>query len=245
MKDLSFLKQNLIAHRGYHNKEDGIPENSIPAFEKAIKNNYIIELDVHILTDGKVVVFHDDNLERMTGLKKDIKDTDYNEIKDLSLNNTEYKIPLLEEVLKLVNNRVPIIIELKTDVKTGILEEALVKILKNYKGKFVVKSFSPYSVYWFKKNYPDIIRGQLSQDFRNSDMCVFKKILLRNMYFNIFTKPDFISYGIHALPNKRVQNFRKNKLVLGWTVRNNEQFNKGKIYCDNLICENFNKLEIK
>ena len=71
--DLNFLVSNLIAHRGYHSEEDSIPENSIPAFIKAIENNYIIELDLHILKDGNVVVFHDDNLDRMTGLNKNIK----------------------------------------------------------------------------------------------------------------------------------------------------------------------------
>ena len=75
MKDLSFLKSNLIAHRGYHSKEEGIPENSIPAFKKAMENKYIIELDVHILKDGQVIVFHDDDLERMTGVKKLVKNS--------------------------------------------------------------------------------------------------------------------------------------------------------------------------
>lgn len=70
---LDFLKQNIIAHRGIHNINKGIPENSLLAFEKAIKNNYIIELDLHILKDRNVVVFHDDNLERMTGIKKILK----------------------------------------------------------------------------------------------------------------------------------------------------------------------------
>ena len=117
MRDLKFLTENLIAHRGYHNLKLGIPENSIIAFEKAIQHNYIIELDVHILRDDMVVVFHDDNLDRMTGMNKNIKLTTYNEIKNLNLGNTEYRIPLIEEVLKQINGRVPIIIELKTDNK--------------------------------------------------------------------------------------------------------------------------------
>ena len=244
MKKIDFLTSSLIAHRGYHNKEIGIPENSIPAFERAIKNRYIIELDVHILKDKNIVVFHDDNLKRMTGVDKDIKLTSYDEIKDLKLDNTKYSIPLLTEVLELINNRVPVIIELKTDNKVGKLENELIKILNQYKGKFAVKSFSPLSVYWFKKHCPNIVRGQLASSFSNKNMSIEEKILLKNMVFNIFTKPDFISYDINALPNKRVEKIRKNSIVLGWTIKTNEQFAKGKKYCDNLICENFEDLKI-
>ncbi len=117
MKNLQFLTENLIAHRGYHNMKAGIPENSVGAFEKAIENHYMIELDVHILKDNKIIVFHDDNLERMTGVKKQLKNCTYEEIKDLKLNKTNYTIPLFEEVLKLIDGKVPILIELKTDVK--------------------------------------------------------------------------------------------------------------------------------
>ena len=85
MKKTNFLTKTLIAHRGYHDIKIGIPENSIPAFERAIQNKYIIELDVHILKDNNIVVFHDDNLKRMTGIDKEIKLTTYNEIKNLNL----------------------------------------------------------------------------------------------------------------------------------------------------------------
>ena len=74
LRDLSFLESNLIAHRGFFDNANGIPENSMIAFERAIENSYIIELDVHLLKDGKIVVFHDDNLGRMTGVDKKIKD---------------------------------------------------------------------------------------------------------------------------------------------------------------------------
>lgn len=244
MKDISFLKQSLIAHRGYHSKELGIPENSLPAFEKAIQNNYIIELDVHILKDRNIVVFHDDNLNRMTGLNKDIKKLNYDEIKRLKLDNTNYKIPLLKEVLDLVDGKVPIIIELKYDVKTGKLESELIKILEKYRGKYVVKSFNPFSVYWFKKHAPEIIRGQLSESYKNSNKNFIEKFLLKNLCFNFITKPDFLSYQIEGLPNKAVEKFKKNHIVLGWTVRNQEQYNKGKDFFDNLICENFDKLKL-
>lgn len=244
MRNVVFLKENIIAHRGFHNKEKGIPENSLVAFSEAIKNNYIIELDIHLLKDGNIVVFHDDNLIRMTGVNKLIKDCTYEEIKKLKLYGTNHNVPLLKEVLNLIDNKVPLILELKTDNKVGKLEEKLMEEISKYTGKYVVKSFNPLSVYWFKRYYPEIIRGQLSYDFEHDSFTKVKKIILKNMLLNFITKPDFISYGIKSLPNKRVQKFRKRKLVLGWTITNNNDYEYAKRYCDNFICENIDNLNI-
>ena len=240
MKNLDFLKKRPIAHRGLWSKEENIPENSMLAFERACENGYPIELDIHLLEDGNVVVFHDDNLKRMTGVDKSIKDCIFNEIKNLKLKDTNYGIPLFKDVLELVNDRVPILIELKNDRKAGQTEEALIKILENYNGKYAVQSFSPKSLMWFKKNYPEIPRGQLSSGFKNDGMFLVKKYVLKNVLLNCLTKPDFISYSISDLPNKRVQKFRKKgNLVFGWTARNKIEIEKSKQYCDNFIGEKF------
>lgn len=236
------MKENIIAHRGFHNKENGIPENSLIAFNEAIKHNYIIELDVHLLKDGNIAVFHDDNLLRMTNFDKDLKDCTYEDIKELKLYETNCNIPLLGQVLDLVNNQVLLVIELKTDNKVGTLEKRLMEELNEYEGRFVIKSFNPFSVYWFKKNYPQVIRGQLSCDFRDESFNVLKKFLLKNMLFNFLTKPDFISYGIKSLPHKMVERFRKKGLVLGWTIKNKDEYEFARKYCDNLICENIENL---
>ncbi len=225
MKDISFLTKSYIAHRGLHDKI--YPENSLGAFKNAIKKGYSIECDIHVTKDKKVVVFHDNNLKRMTGCNKFIKDCTYEELKQLSLNHSNYKIPLLSEVLKLVSGKVPLIIELKFDSKVGILEKEATKLLDSYQGDFAVKSFSFFSILWFllyRKNY---VRGQL---------------LKNNKYFfmNLFTRPDFLSYNIHNLNNnKKVQTFRKRRIVLGYTVRTKEELEKIKDKCDNYICEDF------
>ena len=245
MKELKFLRERPIAHRGLFNKKEGIPENSIPAFERAIQENYPIELDVHLLVDGNIVIFHDDNLARMTGMKKKIKECTYDEIKDLKLNNTKYGIPLFSEVLDLVQGRVPILIEFKYDRKAGETEKRTMELLVNYKGKYAVQSFSPSSLIWFKKNYPDVPRGQLSADYRNERMIIIKKIILRNLYLNFLTKPYFISYGINGFPNKRVQKWKDSgNLVLAWTIKNNQDLEKVKNECNNIIGENLNQLDL-
>ena len=229
-KDISILTKSMIAHRGYHNIEEGIPENSMKAFKRAVENNLIIELDVHVLKNGEVVVFHDANLKRMTGIDQKIKDFNYNDIKEIKLQGTNEKIPLLKDVLNMVNGRVPIIIELKYDVKCGRLEEEVIKIIKNYNGEYAVKSFNPLSVNYFRKKFPEAIRGQLSSDFKTDKMSKIKKLILSKMVFNFITKPDFISFDIRALPNKKVQKIRKNKLILGWTIKNENDLEKAKKY---------------
>ena len=160
MKDLSFLQNKIIAHRGV-NDNNKVVENTLESFSNAVKLGYAIEFDIHLLKDNEIVVYHDDNLKRLTGINKDLKDLTYDDIKDIKLLNTNQTIPKLSEVLKLVNGKVPIIIELKYDRKVGLLEKELVKYLDNYKGKFAVKSFNPLIVRWFKINRKDYIRGLL------------------------------------------------------------------------------------
>lgn len=238
MKDLKFLKETIIAHRGVHNEKD-IIENSLEAFKEAVNKNYIIELDVHFLKDGEVVVFHDDNIERMTGINKNLKDCTYDEIRNIKLLNKNTYIPKFSDVLKLVDGKVPILIELKNDNKVGLLESSLVQILKKYNGKYAVQSFNPLSIMWFKNNYPNIIRGQLVCKFKNKKMDNIKKFILKTMFFNIITNPDFISHRVDDLSYKEVNKIKKNKFILGWTVRNKERYDELIKYYDNLICEKF------
>jgi len=241
MKNLEFLCKNLIAHRGFFDNKNNIPENSILAFKRAIQNNYIIELDIHILKDNKIVVFHDDNLKRMTGVDKKIKDCSFDEIRNLKLLDSNEKIPLFSDVLKIIDGKVPILIELKYDVKTGILEKELLKELKNYNGKYALQCFNPASIYWFKKNAPQIVRGQLSCAFKNKKF--IKRYFMSNMIFNIFTKPDFISYDIKSI-DKILHKKTKDIKILAWTVKNKKEYEKYVEICDNLICENFNFIEV-
>lgn len=238
MKDLKFLKETIIAHRGVHNEKD-IIENSLEAFKEAVNKNYIIELDVHFLKDGEVIVFHDDNIERMTGINKNLKDCTYDEIRNIKLLNKNTYIPKFSDVLKLVDGKVPILIELKNDNKVGLLESSLVQILKKYNGKYAVQSFNPLSIMWFKNNYPNIIRGQLVCKFKNKKMDNIKKFILKTMFFNIITNPDFISHSVDDLSYKEVNKIKKNKFILGWTVRNKERYDELIKYYDNLICEKF------
>jgi glycerophosphoryl diester phosphodiesterase len=226
-----------IAHKGIHNGK--VPENSLTAFQKAVEGNFPIELDVHIIKSGEVVVFHDDNLKRMCGIDKEISKCTFTELRELYLKNSHERIPLLSEALAKIDGKVPLLIELKYDQPTGRLEAATLEILKYYKGKYALQSFNPLSLRWLKKHAPNIPRGQLASDFKgNKKVSILLKPLLKNIWHFSTTKPDFISYDIHALPSKRIAKLRAaGTPVLGWTVSDITESKEALKYCDNLICE--------
>ena len=215
MKNLDFLKGNLIVHRGFHNLKEGIPENSLAAFKRAIRNNYVIELDVHLTRDNKIVVFHDYNLKRACGVNKVIESCTYDELLKYNLFNTKHKIPLLSSVFNLVNGKVGLLIETKTINFNGNLERELSKLLDNYNGSFAIQSFNFFSINWFKKHKKKYVVGLLSSDFNKRNISNLRKWIGKTLLMDIILRTDFISYDINALPSSYVQNKRKSKLVLG------------------------------
>ena len=217
---------NIIAHRGIHN--EAIPENSMKAFSLALKKNIPIEFDVHILKDKNIVVFHDDNLKRMTNKDKFIKECTYEEIKDLKLKNTNEKIPLLKDVLKLVDGKVFLDIELKMDVTDHSLEDGLIEILKDYNGEVILKSFDYRKVKYLKKHTNYKIGLLIKR------MSGFKDFIIRNINFNILIKPDFLACNKNMLDCKSVKTFKKDIYI--WTIKNKDEL---KIYkSDYYISEN-------
>ena len=185
MKDLEFLSRSLIAHRGYYNNKKGIPENSVLAFKKAIDNNYLIELDVRLTKDKKLVVFHDDNLKRVCGVNKKVKDLTYKELLKYNLFDTTLKVPLFSDVIKLVNGRVPILIETKYHNRYGVLEKILINELSNYRGLYAIQSFYPMSLLWLKRNTKNIPIGLLSSNFKN-DSNRLKSIIGKTLILDLF-----------------------------------------------------------
>lgn len=235
----SWLTEYRYAHRGLHG--GSVPENSMPAFELAAEKGYGIELDVHLSRDGLPVVFHDDNLERMTGVDKPVSDLTSIELANLSLAGSSEGIPLFSDVLKLVAGRVPILVEIKNTGRAGELEKKTYELLKNYSGRFAVQSFSPFSVRWFKENAHGVLRGQLSARFDDmkKHLPAYQIFGLKNLLVNILARPNFISYEINSLPKGVVSRLRKKGIaVLGWTVRSEDEREKAIRYCDTVIFEN-------
>ncbi len=233
----TWLVETPIAHRGYHGKT--LPENSLGAFSKAIEKGYAIELDVQLLADNTVVVFHDESLARMTENDGYIKYLNKEDLKALCLKGTKEKIPTFQEVLELVDGKVPLLIEVKNKYKVGKLEQQVIDILKNYKGEYAVQSFNPYTLAYFRKHAPQILRGQLSGYFKGEKLGWLKKLCLKKMRLNKkVSQPHFISYEAATLPNRIVKKHKKLPL-LAWTVRSKEEYLNVVKYCDNIIFEKF------
>ncbi len=241
MKDLTWIKNKLIAHRGLHTKDQSVPENSMLAFAKAVENDYGIELDVNVLGDGVVLAFHDINLKRLTGVDKYLYDLSYDNIKDLKLHNTDETIPTLKSVLDFVDGKVPLLIELKPHGDSILLCEQFMKTMKDYKGVYAIHSFSPFVVKWFKKHHPEIIRGQITEYFRNDlKMKRITKFLMKTMLFNCLTKPDFINYGIYDLPNRYCDRLHKKGMcIISYASKSQADFGMVKEHYDNSVFEFF------
>ena len=237
---IKWLVEVPFAHRGFHTGDGIIPENSTAAFKRAIDYGYAIELDVRLSSDGKVVVFHDKSLYRMTGISKFIDDLTWEEIKHIKLLGSRYTIPLLEHVLKLVNGRVPMLIEVKNNGVPGPLEQALIDVLRDYKGHFAVQSFNPLSLRYFKRNAPQIIRGQLSGSFKGENLMFFNKFLLRYLLLNGLSKPSYVAYEIGYFP-KWLANLQRRMgiYLLGWTAKSPKDHERAKGIYDNVIFEGY------
>lgn len=241
MKNMQFLLDHKFAHRGFHNEI--VPENSTKAFKLAIENGFGIEFDIRVTKDDTWVVFHDADLKRMSNENLKIDKLNFSELDKYLLGNSIETIPTLESTLNLINGKVPLLIEIKHIKKHNKHLKNLVKILDQYNGKFAIFSFSPVIINWFKKNRNNYIRGQISSFFNNKKIPKFIKYFYKSMFFNRFTKPDFISYDIENIPNKYIQKAKNKGLILfGYTARNIDQYNYSLNYLDNVVFELFNPL---
>ncbi len=234
----SWLKNYSYAHRGLHNEK--YPENSLGAFEHAINHGYAIEMDVHLSKDGVLMVFHDDALARMTGSKGVIGDYTAEELRKMKLLDSEYTIPTLEEVLELVAGRTPLLVELKNVGRAGALEAAVCQRLRSYKGLFAVQSFSPFSMRWYYKNAPDILRGQLSAPFYTGvdELPRWKRWTMRHLMTNALCRPNFINYEQSGVGRSVIRRLRKKGVpIFAWTVRSEVEAKAVRPYVDALVFE--------
>ena len=216
------------AHRGLHG--NGIPENSMAAFRASLDHGYGIELDVHLLADGNLAVIHDSLLNRTTGQPGRIEDLTTEDLKNYRLEGTEETIPEFLDVLTLYSGKAPLIVELKpVDGNHAALTEAVCRMMDTYKGPYCLESFDPRCVAWLYKNRPDIIRGQLTENFfkSKSDLPDYLKFALRHCLTNIMCVPDFVAYKFadrkDTVSVKLCRKLWKAKTVT-WTLKTKEEY---------------------
>ena len=223
-KGLQTLQGWSYAHRGLHG--NGVPENSMEAFRLALENGYGIELDVHLMADGNLAVIHDASLKRTAGADVKIEDLVTDQLQDYYLEGTQERIPEFRQVLELFAGKAPLIIELKAERNNhAALSEAVCKMLESYNGAYCLESFDPRCIYWLRKNRPQEIRGQLSQNFvknKSGKLPFILKWVLTTNILNFLTRPDFISYQFCDRKRLGVDICRKLWKIQGvtWTLRN-------------------------
>ena len=240
--DYSRLLGWHYAHRGLHNNESDAPENSMAAFQKAIEAGYGIELDVQLTKDRIPVVFHDETLNRICGVDGKVRDYTYQELQQFTLCNSKEHIPLFADFLKLVNGKVPLIIEIKIHENVDTVCSMADELIKEYKGIYCIESFHPFAVKWYKEHRPEVIRGQLSSNFnkpgKRESASMF---MVHYLLTNFLSKPDFIAYDHHHKNNisRLLCRYLYGALSVAWTIRSQEELTAAKDAFDLFIFESF------
>ncbi len=219
-------KTSFFAHRGYYDNKT-IPENSMKSFQKAINNNLNIELDIQILKDKNIIVFHDYNLKRMTGVDKKVKDCNYSDLAELTLLNTKEKIPLLQDVLTLIEDKAAILVDIKNEFFLFKLERQLLKLLEKHKGKYYLSSFNPLSIIYFKQKKTNYKCGLII--YNSNKLKIIINQLLNKFLNNKYTSLDFLSCnkeGIYYLNKHMIK--KNNFLTFIWTIKSKKDYLKYK-----------------
>ncbi len=230
------LEGMKFAHRGFHDNKTDAPENSLKAFAAAIDLKYGIELDIHLTRDGELVVFHDDTLTRICGVRKPVGALALSELETLPLLGTGETIPSFEKVLSLVGGQVPLLVEFKTGLPGSSdvvpLCERAMQALDAYSGAYCVESFDASVLGWFRKNRPAVMRGQLALGVGTyvpalgkqgaEAIPLYRRRMLSWLLYNFRSRPHFISYRFEdaGLPLRLCRLL--GAMVSVWTVRKAE-----------------------
>ena len=240
-KTINKFTKVKYAHRGLHNSERA--ENSMSAFLAAAEAGYGIEMDVRLSRDGKLVVFHDDTLERVCGVKGRVSEYTAYELSKFSLNGTGEGIPLFSDVLAAIDGRVPLLVEIKQDTANNDVSDATCEVLKKYEGPYLIESFNPIAIKNVRKRLPNVDTGILSQRyFSYPKYRTVKFLILQLLLHDFISKPSFIAYD-HRHSNIisliLIRTFFKTPMFT-WTVRSQEEediaYNNG---FDAVIFENY------
>ena len=240
--DAAFLMHHHYAHRGLHDNASDAPENSMASFHKAVDAGYGIELDVQLTRDRIPVVFHDEALDRVCGVSGKVRDYTFDQLQAFPLLSSGERIPLFKDALALVDGKTPLIVEIKVYEKAGEVCSRADEILREYNGPYCIESFDPRAVAWYKKNRPQVIRGQLSANFNKPEKREpFLQMLVHYLLFNVLGRPDFIAYcHLHKRNLSRLLcRHLFGALSVAWTIKSQSELDAARKSFDLFIFEQF------
>jgi glycerophosphoryl diester phosphodiesterase len=241
---LDWLIARPIAHRGLHDINAGIVENTMAAFAAAMAGNYAIECDLQLTADGEAMVFHDQTLDRLTAASGPVVGRTAAELKRIGLRRSAETIPTLAELLHHVKGRVPLLLELKSRWNGGTaLVYRAVEVLKTYRGPFGLMSFDPDLVEAVRRHSPATARGIVADRVDHPSwrrLPLPRRLQLRHFLHLERTVPHFVAFHAGGLPWPPVQTLRQAGVpVVSWTVRSAAEASAVRRYCDQITFEGF------
>jgi glycerophosphoryl diester phosphodiesterase len=214
----------------------------MPAFVRAVRAGYGIELDVQLTKDQVPVVFHDFDLRRACGVEGDVSDYTYQQLQAFSLFGTGERIPRFQDVLELVDGKVPLLVELKYRNFGSRVCARADELLRSYPGEYVIESFHPWALLWYRIHRPEILRGQLSMNFQRQEGTLNPvHYLARHLLLNFIGRPDFIAYDLRddTSISRRLCRRVFGAPSAAWTVKSQKQLVKAQKQFDAFIFEGF------
>lgn len=233
MRDLAFLTRRPIAHRGLHDGNKAVWENTPSAFERAIAHGYAIECDLQYAADAVPVVFHDDDMQRLCNMQADIRSKTSAELGLVSIGGTADKVPSLKRLLQLVQGRVPLVLELKgrkgddDGFVSGVLDA-----LEGYRGEVALMSFDTWLLTELRELECPWPCGLTAEGTTEEEFAEHRAAMAHGL--------DFISYNVMHLPNAFITAERARGIpVITWTVRTPAQAEHSRLNADQITFEGF------
>lgn len=234
MSQVDWIKDLPVAHRGYHDMNKQIWENTLSAFSRAIEADFAIECDIQLSSDSVPMVFHDHDLQRLCGIAGDVRERTASELRMLSIGGTSDKIPTLRQMLDLVKGEVPLVIELKgidAEQDDGFVE-AVLEVLEGYEGKVALMSFDYHLLRALKVAECPWPVGLTAEGVKPEVLAAHQEAMNLGL--------DFTSYCVAHLPNPFVAGLReKGTPVITWTVRDEIARAQTYKYADQMTFEGF------
>ncbi len=232
----AWLSSQPIAHRGLHDGERA--ENSLAAFEAAVEHGYAIELDVHHTRAGELLVFHDDDLARMTGEAGPVDALERGASADLRLRPGGEAVPTLAQALAHVRGRAPIVLDLKSKRRPGALERAVAATIAGYRGALALQSYQPFALAELRRLAPERTRGLLVSDFRDAQLAPHERFALANALLSPLARPHYVAWELRCLPSLPAGVLRRLGLpLIAWTIADPAALARAHAVADNVIFE--------
>lgn len=244
LRDLAWLVQKPIAHRGLHDRARGVEENSASAFAAAVDHGYAIECDLQLTGDGEAVVFHDDTLDRVMDGTGRVDGCSAADLKKLCFRMGKDRIQTLGDLLDQVAGRATLVIELKSHWNGDTrLATRAVEVLAGYKGPFALMSFDPDVVGTLADVAPAMVRGITADRTIDAEyrlLPLSRRVAMRTFQHLPKTKAHFVSFNYAELPFEPVSEIRAaGHPIISWTIKSAEAAERARRWSDQITFEGF------